>query len=997
MNDRVITMTHEVQTIGLAERFLITVMILIILVGSGVCLQPECFPTPDQRQLQRVQHAIEERQQNSLLLAREYMNRPAAGTLGIALAGQAAAIAFENETAIELYQKLPRDNGQWEFIAEMGIARRCEILGRLTDAERHLRRALELNPLDVEANSRLGHLLQVAGRNWDGIPYFFTLILQGKCRGDELLGLAAPERFFRGDPQLEFQTFKATVPEPVAQLAQARLLLFENKQSEAERLLHRIIEAAPHLAEAHGRLGRIIYDRGDPAEFLRWRGSLPNDVRHHPEVWFVQGMQARRLGQVEGATRCFLETLTLSPNHLAANIQIAGCLEQMDQPEMAKEFVRQGEVLANLESVLNMLRNDVDPDLMKRTITSLADMGRFWEAAGWTYVMGQIPSVSQEENQKELRHWLQLAMRDLHQNAIGLNPATKLRRTDFAEPRWPQQAAPGTGQTISVDDGISWEFHNDAEKAGIQFRYYEGTTELTRLQHIFNVVGGGLAATDYDLDGWCDLYLAQANNWRDPAPQPDYPDRLFRNTPEGRFVDVTSLAGLGDLGFTHGVCAGDFDQDGFTDLHLGNLGANRLYHNNGDGTFTDVTAKADVAGNEWSTSSTFADFNGDGLPDLYVANYSLLKETAEKICRRANGDQMACTPDLLTAEIHRFYLNLGDGTFRDVTTEAGLRLPNGRGLGLIAWNFGGDGRLGLFVGNDTSPNFLFINGGNGKDGIPSFKEEALIRGVAFDVDGNAQACMGIAAGDANGDGLIDMYITNFFGESDTLYSQRGDGLFDEATRPYDLRDAGFWTLGFGTQFVDFDGDGWEDLVVTNGHVDQQSWRGDPDRTPPQLFRNLQGRKFAEVSPDRLGPFFQQGYLGRGLAKLDWNRDGCVDFAVSHLHGDFALVTNRTPSKGRPLVVRLAGRTGTRDPIGALVKIHCGGRHVFRLVTGGDGYLVTNERFVQFAIPESESEVELEVRWPDGRIERWPNIQPGHDILVIEGRVQPVVLNTFANP
>jgi hypothetical protein len=281
--------------------------------------------------------------------------------------------------------------------------------------------------------------------------------------------------------------------------------------------------------------------------------------------------------------------------------------------------------------------------------------------------------------------------------------------------------------------------------------------------------------------------------------------------------------------------------------------------------------------------------------------------------------------------------------------------------------------------------------------VPEFREDGLVRGVAFDVDGNAQACMGIAAGDANGDGLIDMYITNFFGESDTLYSQRPDGLFDDATRPFDLRDSGFWTLGFGCQFADFDGDGWEDLVATNGHVDQRSRRGDPDRTPPQLFRNLQGRKFVEIQPNRLGAFFQQGYLGRGLAKLDWNRDGRLDFAVSHLHGDFALITNNTPPKGKPLVVRLCGRTGTREPTGALVKIRSENKDVFRLVTGGSGYLVTNDRLVKFAVPETESAVDLEVRWPGGHVDRWTNVRTGQEILVIQGRAHPLVLRNFDSP
>ena len=982
------------------EYGLVAIGICLVLVGSAVCVQPELFPTADQRLVKTVLAAIELRRPDAFDLAREYLKRPESGPFGIALAADAAAVNFENDAAIELYRKLPKDGGNWEFLSEMGLARRCEVTGRLTDEERHLSRALELFPHHIEASSRLGHILQVAGRNWEAISCFFDLIRRGKCRGDELLGIAAPERFFRADEHLEELGLAAKPPEIMIKLAVARRVIYENRQAEAERLLREVIDVMPQRGEAQGRLGRIIYDRGDAAEFLQWRGQLPNDARNHPEVWFVQGLQARRLGLIEGATRCFLETLTLSPNHLAANVQIAGCLDQQKQSELAKEFVQRAEKLASVESLLNLLRNDVDPDLMKRLITIYGELGRFWEAAGWTYVMTHLPGVSNARTFEELRYWLHKAEQDSHQVSVQFNPAARLRRSDFREPRWGSTSDSRNvsnplqrNEASRATDEIPWSFQEEAERVGISFNYYEGTTEETRLQHILNVVGGGVAAVDYDLDGLCDVYLAQANNWRDPTPQPNYTDRLFRNV-DGRFMDVTVLAGTDELSFSHGVTAGDFDQDGFSDLYIGNLGPNRLYRNNGDGTFSDVTITSGVAGNEWTTSSVFADFSGDGLPDLYVANYSVMEETARKECKDKSGEQMACTPDMLTAEFHRLYLNEGDGRFRDITSESGMRIPNGRGLGLVAWDFGGDGRLGLFVANDTSPNFLFINSGTGNDGIPKFREEGAVRGVAYDADGNAQACMGIAAGDANGDGQLDMYITNFFGESDTLYMQKADGFFDDATRPFTLRDAGFWTLGFGCQFADLDGDGWDDLISTNGHVDQHSSRGDEDRMPPQVFRNLRGKRFEEVPGTKLGPFFQKGYLGRGLATLDWNRDGKTDVAISHLHSPFALVTNQTKSSGTPLVIKLVGRTGAREPTGAIVRVQTESRVMFRLLTAGDGYLSTNERRLAFAIPKGEQVNQLDVKWPRGVMQHFGAVRAGLEVLLIEGSGTPISLHEF---
>ncbi len=975
---------------------LMIVALSLTIAGALICTQPELFPTVRQQLIRQILIQLAERRPEVVPLTQQYLEQFPADPFGVALAAEGAAARSENARAIELYSRLPADGGQWEFLAKLGLARRYEILGRLSDAERQLRRAVELNPNHLETNSRLGNLLQVSGRTWESAAPFFRLIRRGKCRGDELLGVATAERFFRTDDRLERIGLASNPPEPLVKLGIARRDLYANRQDEAEALLREIVETRPELGEAQGRLGRLIVERGNPAEFLHWRGSLPDEARSHPEVWFVQGLQARRQGQMEGAIRCLLEALELSPNHLGANVQIAGCLNQVGRVEVAAQFGRRAELLAELEGTFNLLRADTDPELMDKAISALSGMGRFWEAAGWAYVKTRL-EIPQEGLLDDMHHWLSLAAHEPAATAASFLPTRQLRREDFQPPHWkvPASLEPRSNlNAMETASRIPWSFSEEAERAGIRFTYYEGTNEANRLRHIFNVMGGGLAAVDYDRDGWPDIYLAQANNWREATPSTEHADRLFRNLLGERFADATELAGVGDVSFSHGVTVGDFDQDGFPDIYVGNKGPNRLYHNNGDGTFHDVTDTAGVAGQEWTTSSVFADFTGDGLPDLYVANYTLLDETTRKECQREGGEPMACTPDVLPAEHDRCYLNLGDGTFRDVSQASGVRVPDGKGLGVIAWDFEGTGRLGLFVANDTTPNFLFLNRGTDSDGAPRFSEEGIVRGVAFDVDGNAKASMGVAAADVTGDGRIELFITTFFGESNTLYSQRPDGFFDDLTRPFTLRDSGFWLLGFGCQFVDLDGDGWDDAIATNGHVDQRSSRGDPDRMPPQVFRNLGGKRFEEVPRHELGPFFQGHYLGRGLATLDWNGDGKADAAISHLHAPFALVTNHTPSPNRQLVVRLTGRSGCLDPTGAIVRVRSGSREQIRLQTAGDGFLVANERRLSFAIPRDGQVDELEVRWPAGDTQRWTGVEPGQEILLIEGRKLPVTLRHF---
>lgn len=969
-----------------------TVVVLVV-VGLAACVPPALFPSEQSRSRDRVARAYREFQSDALLLAQEHVARYPDDLTGLALAARAAGKQSNHELAIRYLKQLPADGGRWEFYAQRALAERYEILGTLEPAERHARRALELFPCDLEANNRLGHLLQVQGRTWESAPYFFMVIRRGKCRGDELMGMAVTDRFFRSDERLDRVNQAQDSPELLLKLKQAREGLFENRPQEAERLLREVLAERPDLGEAQGRLGRIIVDRGDLAEFLQWRGSLPEQARNHPEVWYVEGLEARRLGQLEGAVQCLLEVTARSPNHLPANLQLAGCLHQLGLADEAQAFSRRAEALAELEANLNLLRSNVDPELMIRVARLFAALGRYWEAAGWCHVLKRleredlVPAGVAEG-------WTAAARAEHGADAPSQFPARLLKGRKFSAPRWPITAAGAMRAASPQSADRAWQFTDDASRLGIEFDYFEGTSEEHRLNHIFSVTGGGLGALDYDNDGWPDLYLAQANDWRNPEPQPQYNDRLFRNLNGERFVDVTSHSLPGDADFSHGVTAGDFDQDGFLDMHVGNLGPNRLCRNNGDGTFADATAAAGVGGNEWSTSSVFADFNGDGLPDLYVANYTDTGHTAEKECYQGTGELMSCTPDLLVAEADRFYLNSGDGTFRDVSAEAGILVSGGKGLATIAWDFAGNGTLGVFVANDTSPNFLFVNRGTDSHGTPHFVEEGLVRGVAVDVDGNALASMGVAAGDITGDGRIDLFISTFFGESNVLYAQREDGLFDDLTRTLKLREPGFWMLGFGSQFADFDVDGWDDLIVTNGHVNQRSSRGDEDRMPPQVYHNLSGRQFVEVPAGALGEFFHSRYLGRGLATLDWNRDGLSDVGISHIHAPFALLTNETAAVAQPLVIRLAGRSGCREPTGAVVVAQTAAGPQIRLQTAGDGFLVTNEDGLHFAIPREEAAVTVEVRWPGGTRETWPRVPAGREILLIEGRAEALVLHEY---
>jgi hypothetical protein len=436
------------------------------------------------------------------------------------------------------------------------------------------------------------------------------------------------------------------------------------------------------------------------------------------------------------------------------------------------------------------------------------------------------------------------------------------------------------------------------------------------------------------------------------------------------------------------LAVGDYDNDGFPDLYVAHIGQNCLYHNNGDGTFDDVTAACGVQGDFWTSSCLVADLNGDGLPDLYDVTYLTDRARFEQICHRP-GEPALCTPNVFQAEQDHLFVNVGDGTFRDVTSTSGITVPNGKGLGIVAADFNGCGRLSLFVANDDVPSFYFLNQTAQPGALPSFTDRGVVSGLAYNGDGGTQGSMGVAADDFDGNGLLDLFVTTFENQAKTLYLQESPDQFFDASREFGLRDPMWSMVGFGTQALDADLDGYPDMAVTNGHLYDVSSGGTPYRMRPQFFRNLQGRRFAEVPPAEAGEWFAAAYLGRGLARLDWNRDGREDFVVAQLDGLAGLVTNVSPRPGHYLAVRLVGTAGARDAIGATVRVTAGKRTWMKQLTAGDGYQASNQRQLVFGLGPAAQVDALTVVWPGGEQQTFAAQPADRQVLLIEGQMEPV--------
>ncbi|MXX85689.1 MAG: CRTAC1 family protein, partial [Acidobacteria bacterium] len=515
--------------------------------------------------------------------------------------------------------------------------------------------------------------------------------------------------------------------------------------------------------------------------------------------------------------------------------------------------------------------------------------------------------------------------------------------------------------------------------SGIDYRNVSGEPEK---RFIVSSLGAGAGLLDYDQDGDLDLYLVNGAPLEDRTTGPGLPNRLFRNEGGFRFSDQTEAAGVGDTGWGYGVAAADVDNDGFPDLYVTNLGENVLYRNRGDGTFERVRAAGGASHPGYSTSAAFLDAEGDGDLDLVVLGYT--EDSIESLPlpgAAANcvwfGLPVFCGPSGLIPAEDGFFRNRGDGTFEDFTTGSGIAAAEaGYGLGVVAGDLDADGDADLYVANDSVPNHLFVNDGQGR-----FTEQALLSGTAYNVDGLAQAGMGVDAGDFDEDGQLDLFVTNFSHDTNTAYRNAGSGFFEDSTTRNELRMPGWFYLGWGTRFIDLDADGWLDLFVANGHVypdAEAAGSGTRYLMKNQIFRNQGGGTFLEDEWD--GP----ERSSRGVAFGDLDGDALPDLVVVNIDEEAALFRNA--SGGRGVTLQPVGTRAPRDGTGARVAFSTGdGVRRLREAHRSGSFLSSNDPRVHLGAGDGETILDVVVRWPGGAAERLGNLTAdGRVIAVREG-------------
>ena len=967
-------------------------LIVILCITSGIVGRKWWESRQASQLLVESQHDLnQERFQQAYVKATDVLAYDPESITALMTAAQAAAQLDKVDQALNLYNRVPAD-GSLDAIVALGAAGDLLLAqDRVTAAEQKFKQVLDSNPDHTVAHRRLSTILVTEARRWESTPHLFALVRQQQFSLKDLLFLGNMDSVY-DNPEAIAGYLRAVPDDPLPLIGTARVHLFKEELEPAQRLLQRVVQERPEQIDAQAYLGTILATRAVAQDFLEWHDKLPSAAEKHPDIWMARGRWARRQGQPKVAIRCFWEALIRNPNHRAANYQLAQVLAPQGVNVAAPFFQRAEQLDTLLQTIGPMYFETAQEPLMKQAAETLESLGRLWEAWGWWHAIAfhfpQHPDAARRR--EELRKQIQP---DTPQTLVAANPATEFDGRKYPLPAWSSTGTGENQQLAMQPSDAAIRFTDEAEQAGIDFQYQNGDDPHEPGMLIYQSAGGGTAAVDYDRDGWPDLYLSQGHaGIADTAIETSLRqgNGLFRNLGNGHFENVADVSHSDDRNYGQGVTVGDFDADGFPDLYLANIGQNILLRNNGDGTFTDVTATCGLNQASWTTSCLLVDLNADTFPDIVDVNYCAGQEPLKQLCGNAEQKlQRTCRPLKFRPESDAVYLNNGDGSFRSAAVLRGTEGREGRGMGIVAADFTGTGRIDLLIANDMTANFYLENQLSTPQ--PALVERAGLAGCAFDEFGRAQACMGIATDDMDGNGQLDLFVTNFYNEYCTLYLQDTPGLFVDRSRQAGLADPSLAMLGFGTQCLDADLDGWPEIVVANGHIDDFRHDNIPFGMSPQLFRNHGQGQFREYPAHSIGPYFERKLLGRSLATLDWNRDGRRDFAVSHIDAPVALLTNHTTHTGHFLALSLRGTTSNREGIGTTIRAQVNGRQITAQLTAGDGYQCSNQRILIVGLGAATGVQSLEVHWTSGLTQRFQDLPGDRRFLLTEGQDKPLEL------
>lgn len=793
-------------------------------------------------------------------------------------------------------------------------------------------------------------------------------------------------------------------------LGSAKARFDESKFDETIDILNEIIANHPDHHPSQAVLGQALSAARRFEELQSWAAVQTDGIQDYPGYWIALGDWSRANDDQAAALRSFAEAANcVDPDVVQIWTRLATLLSEAAPNEslVTKELIATVNDRAQQLNRFQQLKDrftrtgEISRAIALEIAETLVKLGRFWEAEAWSAIATTLPEddsidvaafradlVKRLDPQTPWRSPEALPNFDSLLAKLPLPTIEKVVSSSDPHEKAIRQAAAGTGSDLeSSGEFANWKISDEAASRGLSFF---GRTSDTLDQPgimLYQTLGCGGGTIDFDRDGWSDLYLVAAGG--QPPEQESEPNELFRNL-DGQFRKVAALSHTDDTGFGQGVAVGDVNEDGFADLLVLNYGPNRLYINNGDGTFRDATDQMPPGlYDEWSASAAIADVDLDGLADLVVVNYCATLAPVTQTCPMTGSDVFrSCSPMLFTALPDRFLRSNGDGTFADATETWGAVTDSpGRGLGIVVGNLDGNRGNEVFVANDMTNNHYWSRPADNVDTASfALSESAMLRGLGGDDRGIPQGSMGIATGDFDHDGDADLYVTNFDKEYNTLHTQSSAGIWQDRTGPLGLVDATLPLVAFGTEAIDIDNDGELELVVSNGHVDMFS-RGDEKAMydqPMQIFRRSESGRYRSVSVAPLGDYFAANHVGRGLWTIDANRDGQLDFVITHQTEPAALLINHAPQSGNWIRLDLNGRSSSRGAVGSTVHVETSqGKHTLFQISG-DGYLCSNDRILHVGLGDiPDKTVNVSVTWPTGIEEQFSDVPTRNENVIVE--------------
>jgi tetratricopeptide (TPR) repeat protein len=905
--------------------------------------------------------------------------------------GRCESARGKPDLAIKLWAAIP-PGSPFASAAALEWGQAALHLGRLTEAERVLRAGLHRASPELPA---LVHILLIVMAQQGRIDEARRLI--ESFWGDEAilpvndvadrLGMLREYMSLEFEPfpteyyvsQLEqFATLANDDDQRVVALARANLKTlagdFDGGQTELDSAVKRwpldpvVWKSRLEWAVAAGR--------HEPARAAL--DHVPAALVDHSKVLGLRAWLARERRDPVAERRALEQLIAIDPGKATAVTRLAELLQQAGETEAAAALRRRkGELDVARDRYLRLYKDERFYEHLPDMARLAEQQGRHFEArAFWEIIKAKEPSNPEASS---------ALARLPSTSAPNSQDSRTLAQVLAAELGVASAAPPGASAGKGIGRGPIPIFEDRAPAAGLAgFVLDNGLSPIHQLPE---TACGGVGLLDFDGDGFMDIYCVQGGHFPPARDTPVSHDKLFRNRGDGTFEDVTEPSKIGSFsgGYGHGVAVGDYDNDGRPDLFVTRWRSYALYRNRGDGTFEDVTGKAGLGGDrDWPTSSAFADLDNDGDLDLYVCHYGVWATENPLVCKDPVGTLVvSCDPRRIAALPDHVYRNDG-GRFVDVSAESGISEGDrdGRGLGVVAADLDGDGRIDLFVANDSTANFLFRNLGGFR-----FEEVGHFAGVAANAEGGYQAGMGVACGDLDGDGLPDLAVTNFYGQSTTFFHNLGQGLFADHTSAIGLLAPSRNVLGFGAAFWDANNDGRLDLMTANGHVSDMRPLL-PFAMVAQLYLGGEGGALTDIT-SQAGPPFQELCVGRGLAIGDLDNDGCLDAVMVAQNGPLVYFHNRAePVRGHFVTFRLEGTKSNRDGVGASVALNGGGRTQIQHRLGGASFQSASDPRLHFGLGPSDPDVSIEVRWPSGRVDRHQHVVVDRFYRLIEAATLP---------